>query len=86
MRIYGHPWIADNSFRIGLIGSDRASIAGTSKLFEVGDSSTLTAGNDYAWYTPQMAPTYALGVSVTNNGNANFVINKIEVDWEYAGK
>lgn len=86
VRIYGEPWVANNSFRVGLIGSNGASIAGTSKLFEVGNSSTLSAGNDYAWYTPQMQPTYALGFSITNIGIVNNTITKVEVDFVEAGK
>lgn len=86
VRIYGEPWVANNSFRVGVIGSNGSSIVGSSKLFETGDSSTLTIGNDYAWYTPTIQPTYALGMQITNVGSANHTINKIEVDYIEAGK
>lgn len=84
VRVYGEPFVANNSFSIDLIGSGGTAISGGSKTFTAG--STLTVGNDYAWYTPQMAPTYALGLMITNLGSANFVISKIEVDYVEGGK
>lgn len=84
VRVYGEPWVADNAFTIDLIGSAGTAISGGSMTFTAG--SNLTVGDDFAWYTPQCAPTYALGMSVTQAGTTNHVINKIEVDYEYAGK
>lgn len=84
VRIYGEPWVADNSFQIDLIGSDGLPITGGSYTFTAG--STLTVGDDYAWYSPDMKPTYAIGVAITNKGTANHTINKIEIDWGQAGK
>lgn len=84
VRIYGEPWVTNNSFKIDLIGSDGNPIANSSKTFTVGSS--LTAGQDYAWYNPQIAPTYVLGVRITNLGTANHVINKVEIDMTEGGK
>jgi len=84
VRIYGEPWVADNSFLIDLTGSDGTPITGGSKTFTAG--SNLTIGDDFAWYTPDCAPTYALAVSVTNKGDANHTIMKIEVDYTIGGK
>lgn len=84
VRIYGEPWVADNSFLIDLIGSDGLPITGGSYTFTAGGN--LTIGDDYAWYGPDMKPTYALGVAITNKGTSNCVINKIEIDWGQAGK
>lgn len=84
VRIYGEPWVANNSFTIELIGSSGGVISGSSKTFTAG--SNLTVGDDFAWYSPDMAPTYAIGVRITNAGSVNHVITKIEIDTEPAGK
>lgn len=84
IRVYGEPWQTGNSFSIDIIGSDNMPISGASKTFTVG--SNMTANTDYAWYTPQCAPTYAIGIRVTNLGSVNHVINKIEVDYDLGGK
>lgn len=84
VRIYGDPWVEDNAFTIDLIGSAGTPIAGGSKTLVAG--SNLTVGNDFSWYTPQTAPTYALGVMITNTGTKNFTINKIEVDISSGGQ
>lgn len=84
IRIYGEPWTTNNAFTIELIGSNGSAMSNGSKTFTVG--STLTSGADFAWYTPTSAPTYALGVRITNVGSVNSVINKIEIDYEQAGK
>lgn len=84
VRIYGEPWVANNSFLIDLIGSAGTPISGGSKTFTAG--SNLTIGDDFAWYTPDCAPTYAIGLSVTNKGDANHVITKIEIDYDIGGQ
>jgi len=84
VRIYGEPWVANNSFSIDLIGSAGTAMAGGSKTFTAG--SNLTIGDDFAWYTPDMAPTYAVGLYITNLGTANHVITKIECDYTIGGK
>ncbi len=84
VRIYGEPWVANNSFSIDLIGSGGTPITGGSKTFTAG--SNLTVGNDFAWYTPECAPTYALGLLITNLGTQNHVITKIEIDYSDGGK
>ncbi len=84
IRIYGEPWLSGNSFTIDLIGSDGNPITGASKTFTAGGN--LTIGDDFAWYGPQSAPTYAIGLSVTNLGGANFFISKVEIDYNEAGK
>jgi hypothetical protein len=93
VRVYGEPWVANNSFTIDLIGSNSGRsgaqgnttpISGASKTFTAGTN--LTIGDDFAWYTPQSAPTYAIGLAITNLGTANHVINKVEIDYVMAGK
>lgn len=84
IRIYGKPWVANNAFTVDLIGSSGLPITGGSKTFTAG--SNLTIGDDFVWYNPDIAPTYALGVMITNNGTANHTINKIELDVSDGGK
>lgn len=84
VRIYGEPWTTNNSFTVELIGSDNSVISGSSKTFTVG--SNVTSGTDYVWYNPQIAPTYALGLRITNAGSVNNVITKAEIDYTIGGK
>jgi len=90
VRIYGEPWVAGNSFSIDLVGSSGyqgvtgTAIPGGNKTFTAGTN--LTIGDDFAWYTPDMAPTYGIGVAITNEGDVNHVINKIEIDYTSGGK
>lgn len=84
VRIYGEPWVANNSFTVDLIGSDGNPIPNGSKTFTAG--SNLTIGDDFAWYTPVIGPTYALGLRITNSGTANHTITKVEIDYNKGGK
>jgi hypothetical protein len=84
VRIYGEPWVANNSFQIDLIGSSNTPITNGSHVFTSG--STLVVGDDFAWWDPEMAPTYALGLSITNLGSQNHTINKIEIDYTIGGR
>ncbi len=94
VRVYGESWIAGNSFSIDLTGSNGEPITGGSQTFtaSAGNSDGIATngqcitGNDYAWYGPDMTPSYALGVRITNLGTTNFTINKIEIDTSPAGK
>ncbi len=86
VRVYGEPWVADNAFKVDLIGSNNSSIAGASYTFSVPNSSTLTVGQDYAWYNPNHAPTYAIGLRITNIGSTNYTIHKVEIDYSVGGK
>lgn len=85
VRIYIEPFVAGNSFKMELIGSDGGVISGSSQTFTAG-SGPNAIGNDYCWYTPSMSPTYALGVRITNLGTTNMVFNKIEIDTSPGGK
>lgn len=85
VRIYSNPWVANNSFLIDLIGPDGNPISGGSRTFDTADG-TLTIGSDYSWYNPQMDRTYAVALRISNLGTANFVINKVEIDYAEAGE
>jgi hypothetical protein len=83
IRVYGAPWTTGVSFRVELTGSG-GSISGSSKDFTVG--STLTAGQDFAWFSPQMAPVFGVALRITNLGETNHVIYKVEIDYEIGGQ
>lgn len=83
VRFYTEPLVANNSFKIDIIGSDGNPMSGGSKTFTVG--SNVTAGQDYVWYTPVTAPTYSMGFRITNLGTVNWTGIKLEVDYEEAG-
>lgn len=85
VRVYGEPWADGVSFVVDLIGSDGNPITGGSKTFDTADG-TLVTGKDFAWYGPDMAPTYAIGLRITNNSTTNNTINKVEIDYSQAGK
>ena len=84
VRVYGEPWVAGNSFQIDIIGSDGMPIAGSTQVFTAGTN--LTIGDDFAWYNGASAPTYAVGLRVTNLGTTNHIISKVEIDVHKAGK
>lgn len=83
VRVYGQPWVANNSFTIQLIGSSGSPMTNGEKTFAIG--SGLTVGEDFAYWTPQVAPTYTLGVAIINKGTVNHVIDKIEIDYAAGG-
>lgn len=84
VRIYGRPWQSGASFTVDLIGSNDDPISGASKTFTAGGN--LTVGTDYAWYTPECAPTYVVGLRITNEGTTNHVITKVEIDHNEGGQ
>lgn len=93
IRIYADKWVDGNSFGIDLIGNDQTVIANGSKEFVastnsggIAEDGQLIIGDDFAWYSPDIAPTYALGVQIYPLGDTNFTIHKIEIDVEEAGK
>lgn len=83
IRFYTEPLLANNSFKIDLIGSDGNPMNGGTQTFTVG--SNVTAGQDYVWYTPATSPTYSIGVRITNLGSVNWTGVKMEMDYEEAG-
>lgn len=88
VRVYTNPLAADNAFEVDLIGSGGSVLSGGSQRFIVGTSS-IAAGTDMVQYNPATAPTYALGVRITNAsviGTRNWTASKIEIDVEPAGK
>lgn len=84
VRVYGEPWVTNNSFLVDLIGSGGTPMSGGSKTFTAGTN--LTVGDDFAWYTPDCAPTFTIGLAITNKGTINHVITKVEIDIDIGGK
>lgn len=84
VRVYGEPWSTGTSFQIDLIGSGLTPIPNGSYTFTTGGN--INAGSDYTWYSPSIAPTFSLGVRITNLGTSNHVISKIEIDYDDGGK
>ena len=85
VRVYCDPLLANNSLTVDLIGSSGNPMDEGSKTFTVGQND-IALGQDYLWYTPSCAPTYSVGVRVTNLGSVNNVINKIEIDYTGGGQ
>lgn len=85
IRIYTEPLVTNNAFTVALIGSDGVIITNSSRTFTVG-TSPVASGDDVVWYNPAIEPTYAIGVRITNSGSANWTANKIEIDYETAGR
>lgn len=83
VRFYVEPLIAGNSFKIDIIGSDGNPMNGGSQTFTVGTNCSV--GQDYVWYTPQTAPTYSMGIRITQLGTTNWTGVKMELDYEEAG-
>ncbi len=70
-----------------MIGSGGSVLSGGSAKFAVGTN--VDAGTDMVQFNPQSAPTYAVGIRITNasvTGVRNWTASKVEVDWEDAGK
>ena len=62
-------------------------MSGGSRIFTVGTN--VTAGEDLVKWNPAIAPTYALGVSITNSsvlGNKSWTAKKLEIDIIDAGR
>ena len=88
VRLYTEPLVGGNDFTIDLIGSGGSVIAGGSQRFQVATGSVAT-GTDMIQFNPAMAPTYAVGVRITNSsitGIANWTGRKLELDWEPSGR
>jgi len=89
IRVYTEPTAANNGFQIDLIGSDGSVLTnGTfTYTFSAGsDPTTLTGSLQRIDYNFTAAPTYAMGVRITNTGTANMTIKKIELDIVEIGK
>lgn len=88
VRVYTEPTTTGNGFQIDYIGSDGSVISNSTSTYSysAGTDQTLLQGpQDRINFAPEVAPTYALGIRITNTGTTNMVIKKIEVDYVIAG-
>lgn len=83
-RFYTAPLVTNNSFKIDFIGSDGNPMSGGTQTFTV--PTNVTAGSDMVEFTPQTAPTYSIGLRISNLGTKNWTGVKTEVDYEEWGK
>ena len=84
VRIYTEPIVANNGFTVDLIGSAGTPMTNGSFTFTAG--SNVTIGEDLMQYNPTCAPTYALGLRITNTGTTNMAFVKVEIDYQDGGK
>lgn len=82
VRVFTPPLVANNSFLIDVIGNDGNPIANASYTFTVGGN--VTVGDTMVRYSPQMNPSYSIGLRITNLGTVNWVAEKIELDIDTA--
>lgn len=89
VRLYTEPLVGGNDFVIDLIGSGGSVISGGSQRFQITEAGSVATGTDMVHFNPQVAPTYALGVRITNSsvtGVANWTATKLEIDYSDGGK
>lgn len=93
VRLYTAPLVVNNAFTIDLIGSGGSVMASGSKYFQVGSvvagTDNVVVGEDVVKWNPSIAPTYALGVRITNAsviGTKNWKGTKLEIDFSEGGK
>lgn len=87
VRLYTDPLVANNSFTVDLLGAGQSVLPGGSQIFTVGTNASV--GDGLVLYNPPSAPTYAVGVRITNSsvlGTANWTGLKLELDYIDAGK
>lgn len=89
VRVYTSDTVSNNSFTLDLIGSNGTKIANGSFSY------TWTAGSDVTKlqgsldrinFNAAAAQNYGIGIRITNAGSQNMTINKVELDYEPAGK
>lgn len=83
IRVFCPPLVANNQFKIDIIGNDGNPIANASYTFTVGTN--VTVGDTMVKYNPMMNGSYSIGIRVTNLGTKNWVCEKIEVDIDEIG-
>ncbi len=85
IRLYTTPLVANNSFKLDLIGSSGGVIPNSTITFTAG-TNPVSIGQDFLWYTPVIEKTYCLGVRITNLGTANWTLAKLELDIDEGGQ
>lgn len=89
VRVYCEPTVANNSFRLDLIGADGDPIEGGTFTYRYGDivdPQTNSPSVERINFQGNIKSQYSLGVRITNTGTTNMLINKIEIDISEEGK
>lgn len=89
IRVYTEPTVANNSFRLYLVGTDGLLIPNTLKTytFAAGTDITKLQGSlERIDFNPAAKDIFGFGINITNFGSVNMTIKKIEVDYVEAGK
>ena len=89
IRLYTEPLVGGNDFVIDLIGSGGSVLSGGSQRFQITGAGSVATGTDMVHFNPKIAPTYALGVRITNSsvlGVSNWTATKLEVDYDLGGR
>jgi|SRR5882724_1058162 len=92
VRVYCEPTQDGNSFKFDLIGMDGLPISGGTftYAYTAGTDITLLQGSlTRINFNTDIAPTFALGIRITNlgiNTVRNMVINKVEIDYGPEGR
>lgn len=89
VRVYCEPSATNNGFQLDLIGSDGLVLTNGSFTYSFAagsDPTTLTGALDRINFLSTAAPSYAIGVRITNTGTTNMTIKKCELDIEESGK
>lgn len=89
VRLYTDPLSPSVDFNIDLIGSGGSIMSGGSHNFTTIGASSVATGTDVLKYNPACAPTYSLGVRISNasvTGTNNWTATKLELDIVPAGK
>lgn len=81
VRFYTEPLAANNAFTLAILNSGSSVIA--QNTYTVG--SGVSAVDDLIRFKPEIAPTQAVGLRITNSGSANWTGLKAEIDYELAG-
>ena len=87
IRVYCEPTAVNNGFQMDLIGCDGNILTGGTYTYDYSAGGDITQNQgalDLIEFTCQTAPTYSLGLRITNTGTTNMKIHKIEIDWTQA--
>lgn len=89
IRVYTEPTVTGNGFQLDVIDNNGSVVTNGSFTYSysAGTDETLLQGAlERINFNPAVKPLYSVGIRITNTGTTNMVINKVEIDWEEAGK
>lgn len=89
IRVYTEPTATGNGFQLDLIGTDGNVITNGTFTYSYGsvlDPSTGQASMERINFNPSTKTLFSVGVRITNTGNTNMTIKKVEIDYTEEGK